>query len=324
VAVGVKFQIRTATAADAPGVRRIFAAAFGRELTAEEWEWKYPRNPDGWISVVAEAEGRIVGHYGGWPMRAIIGGRERTIMSLGDVITEKSVRALGGRRNVFRSMAERMFAILRERDIPFGFGFPNPRAFVVGERLLGYRAHFPVREIVFDLPPALPRASDAVASEWVDTSFDGLWERARGLLRCGLVRDRQRMNWRYHARPDRYYRFVTVRDSDGDLALGVLSLAGDSALVVDALLGDPSPATSRRLFHALSGEAAAMGARRLVFWETPGGPLAALAGRHRRSDFHGVVRDAGYAFVTAVVHEEDAIASFVEDAQISAGIYDDR
>ena len=47
--------VREATPADAPGIRRLFARVFEKEMTAQEWSWKFERNPDGWFGVVAEA-----------------------------------------------------------------------------------------------------------------------------------------------------------------------------------------------------------------------------------------------------------------------------
>lgn len=315
------FEIRLATEADAEGIRELFARTFGRPMSAEEWRWKYPANPDGWVAIVAEVEGRIAGHYGGWPLRAIVSGEERTIVSVGDVATDPGVRHLGGRRNIFRSMAEEMFSHLRARGVPFVFGFPNARALEAGARLLGYRAEFPVRELVLDIAP--PFRERGIASDQVGPSYDTLWERAREWVRSGLVRDRRRVNWRYHARPDRYYRFVTVAGSRGeDRSWGALSVIGESALVVDAVVGDPETDPTP-LVEALRAEAFGMGARRLVFWESPGGSPARVAGRDAGRDRGARVQDAGFSFAT-VPFEPDAASRFVREAQIFAGIYDDR
>ena len=313
------FQVRPAVPADAGGIRDLFTRTFGRAMTADEWTWKYPGNPDGWYAFVAETEGRIVGHYGGWPLRALVGDSEETIVSIGDVATEPSVRHLGGRRNIFRSMAEEMFARLRADGVPFVFGFPNARALVAGERLLGYRAEFPVREVVYAIGSR--PAGAGIASEWLDEPYDALWRSVRAALPAGLVRDRRRMNWRYHARPDRYYRFVTLPGSrPGARACGVVSVAGEEALVVDAVAGGVEDVLA--LADALEAEAASMGARRLVFWETTAGPLAAVAGP-ARSRPDGVVRAAGFSFAT-VPFDAGKTESFVRRAPISAGIYDDR
>jgi hypothetical protein len=315
----MSFLVRRAEAADASQIRDLFTRTFGRAMTPQEWSWKYPDNPDGWIAFVAEVDGRIAGHYGGWPIRTIIGGAEALIFAIGDVATDRSVRHLGGRQNVFRSMAEAMFGHLRADGAPFAFGFPNPRALAAGERLLGYRPEFAVREVVYEIG-APPRAKGK-ASEWLGEEYDELWERVAASLETGVVRDRRRMNWRYHARPDRYYRFVTLSGSGpGPAACGVLSVLGEEALVVDVVAESGEAALA--LADALETEAAAMGARRLVFWETSAGPLATVAGRSR-SRPGGAVREAGFSFVT-VTFDAEKTADFARRAAVTAGIYDDR
>jgi hypothetical protein len=315
----MSFRVRKAVAADAAPIRDLFTRTFGRAMTPQEWEWKYSDNPDGWIAFVAEVDGRIAGHYGGWPIRTIIGGVEARIFAIGDVATDRSVRHLGGRHNVFRSMAEEMFGHLRAGGAPFAFGFPNPRALVAGERLLGYRPEFAVREVVYEIG-SRPRG-EGKASEWLGEEYDDLWERVAASLETGIVRDRQRMNWRYHARPDRYYRFVALPGSRrGPAACGVLSVVGEEALVADVVAESGEAALT--LADALETEAAAMGARRLVFWETSAGPLAAVAGRSRNRP-GGTVREAGFSFVT-VTFDAERTAEFVRRAAVTAGIYDDR
>jgi hypothetical protein len=316
----VSFLVRQAVLGDSAPIRDLFGRTFGRAMTAEEWSWKYPDNPGGWIAYVAELDGRIVGHYGGWPIPAVIGGVRQSIVAIGDVATERGVRQLGGRRNVFRSMAEEMFARLRSDGAAFAFGFPNPRALAAGERLLGYRSRFPVREVVYEIDP---RASGprATASEALDEGYDLLWNRVAGSLETGVVCDRLRMNWRYHARPDRYYRFVALPGSrPGPVACGALSVLGEEALVMDAVA--ESGAGALALVDALEAEAAALGARRLVFWEIPEGPLASIAGQSR-SRPGGTVREAGFAFVT-VTFDVEKTEAFARRAPVTAGIYDDR
>jgi hypothetical protein len=70
----MSFEIREATVEDAPGIRRLFARVFGVPLSAEEWEWKFARNPDGWFGIVAVLAGEIVGNYAGWAMRLRLDG----------------------------------------------------------------------------------------------------------------------------------------------------------------------------------------------------------------------------------------------------------
>lgn len=322
----MSFSVRTASVSDSAGIRELFGKVFPRAMSEEEWRWKYPSNPDGWISVVAERDGKIVGHYGGWLMGAWIGGRPTTIVSLGDVATDPAARHLGGRRNVFRSIAQAMFEVLESRGVPFGFGFPSPRAYEIGRRLLGYRAHFGIREVWLDVSAPGRSSGLAAASDSVGAGFDALWSRARTWVDAAcLVRDRARANWRYHARPDRYYRMVTIPGEAGDRAWGALSAVGETALVVDYLLEGPDPGLAETFLGDLGAEARAMGCRNLVFWQPPGGAAwGTMQAAIDRRAWPRQLRDAGFSFVTAVVFDEETLQAFVRDAHLAAGVYDDR
>lgn len=286
------FQIRESTAADSPGIRRLFARVFGKEMPAEEWEWKFARNPDGWLGTVAVADGEIVGNYAGWAMRFRLDGQERLVYSVGDVATDPSVRALGGRRGVYRSMADLFYEIVEARGVPFCFGFPNARAHEISNRIVGTRTLFPVRERHVSCDAFAAAPADAGAGDFAGEAFDPLWEGARAFLPDAAVRDRARANWRFHGRPTRYYRMVW-RESGGRLdSWAVLSVVGELALVADFLSGRPDGGDLPGLFAAAASEARRLGARRLVFWETGGGPGAAIL-----PSLGGDTREAGFAFV---------------------------
>jgi hypothetical protein len=320
------FRVRPAAARDSAAVCDLFMRVFGREMTQAEWRWKYPNDPDGWAAVVAEESGRLIGHFGAWPFRALIAGREVTIHSLVDVATLPEARGLGGRRPVLMQMAETLFDILRPTGTPFGFGFPSPRHLEIGRRLIGYREHFPVREIQFELPAAHEPVPGAVSADSAPPAFEGLWEASRALLSAGaLLRDRRRANWRYHARPDRYYRMVTLPGDAGGAGWVVLNVTGERALVMDYLVRPPAAASFPPLFDAAAVEAAALGARRLVFWEPPGGPFREpLEALRRQAGPRASVVDAGFSFVTAKIFDEAALHDFLRDLHFTAGFYDDR
>ena len=214
------FEIREGSAADAPGIRRLFARVFGKELPAEEWEWKFARNPDGWFGVVAESDGRIVGNYAGWATALTIGGKPRLAYAVGDVATDPDVRAAGGLRGIYRAMVESFYDRAAEQGVAFCFGFPNARALEISNRIAHTRTIFPIREVrvpcgAFPAPP-----EDVVAGDSVGEGFDALWAAALPNRPDGPVRDRRRVNWRFHARPTRYYRMVSVGLPDAPRVLG--------------------------------------------------------------------------------------------------------
>ena len=263
--------IREATAADAPGIRRLFARVFEKEMTPQEWSWKFERNPDGWFGVIAEAAGEIVGNYTGWGMRFLLDGGERLVYAVGDVATDPAVRVLG-KRSAFREMTDAFYAEVEgRRGVPFCFGFPGGRHVRISQRVVGTRTLFPIVEkrvslAAFPAPPA-----DAASGDFVDEGFDPLWADVAG--RAGgarAVRDRARVNWRFHARPDRWYRMVWREGPHGLLGWAALSVLGENALVADHLGRAPDGSDLPALFAAAAAEAGRLGASRLVFWRTPG------------------------------------------------------
>lgn len=310
-----ELEIRPATPADAAGMRVLFERTFGTPLSQEEWRWKFEWDPDGWFGMVAVAEGRVVGNYGGWGMRFLLDGEPTLLYSVGDVATDPSVRRLGA-RGVYRAMARAFYDEVGRRGVPFCFGFPNARALEISHRLVGSRTLFPIRELVVPCDAFPPPPPDYNSGDSAPESFDAFWAHAARTLTHAALRDRARANWRFHARPTRYYRMV-LRESAGELVgWAVLSVVGEQALVADylALRSDGNDLVA--LFAAAAAEAAAMGARRLVFWETPGGPgsavLAALPGQRR---------DAGYPLIVRTF--DDAAADrFARGVHLVPALYD--
>jgi putative acetyltransferase len=88
------FEIRAATARDAEAIRRVHAAAFGRDAEADLALRLIAREP-ACLSLVAERDGRIVGHVLFSPVR--VDGRRfaRAPMGLGPVGVEPGLQRGG-------------------------------------------------------------------------------------------------------------------------------------------------------------------------------------------------------------------------------------
>jgi hypothetical protein len=305
--------VRFATETDAPGIRALFRRIFEKEMTAEEWDWKYPRNPDGWLGTVAVMDGEIVGNYSGCGMRFQIGATECLAYAIGDVATHPKARQLG-RRGVFSEMTELFFAEVGRRGLPFCFGFPNDRHLAISHRFVAGAQS--LRPIIEKRVPceSLPAPAPGFAfGDAVGDSFEALWRTARESLPAAALRDRLRANWRFRARPTRSYRMLW-RESGGEVASwAVLSVVGENAFVADYLCRTPDGRDLPELFTAAAAEAARLGARRLVFWETPGGPgapaIAALPGTSVPAGFTLIARvfDAEAARLFASGHLTPAL-----------------
>lgn len=311
----MSFEIRAATPADAEGIRRLSERVFGQPVSEEEWRWKFERNPDGWRGVVGVRDGRIVGNYAGWGMRFLLDGEPRQLYSVGDVATDPAARGLGGRRSVFRAMAEAFFDGVAD-SVPFCFGFPGARHRLVSERIVGSRTLFPVWLREVELAALGPPPPDMGTGDFPPESFDRLWETARGQLSHAAVRDRARVNWRFHGRPNRYYRMVWRGGKDALTGWAALSVAGETATVVDFLGREKDGGDLRALFACAGAEARRLGARRLVFWSTPGGP-----GRAVIEGLPGARIDAGFPMI-ARVFDEAAASRFAQRLHLVPSLYD--
>jgi hypothetical protein len=309
------FEIRDATAADAPGIRRLFERVFRQPLSEAQWRWKFEQNPDGWRATLGVLDGEIVGHYAGWGALFALAGEPTLLYSVGDVATDPAVRALGGRRGVYREMTDAFYAAIASR-VPFCYGFPNARALRVSERIVGSRTLFPVRIASVPLESFGRAPSDADAGESVDESFDALWREASRILPDAAVRDRARVNWRFYARPDRYYRMVWRRAGGAMTAWAVLSVGGGTATVADLLGVAPDGSDLPPLFAAAAEEARRLGASRLAFWVPPGGPARAPI-----EALGGEILDAGFP-VIARVFDEDAVRRWTERVHLVPSLYD--
>ena len=309
------FEIRDAAAEDAPGIRRLFERVFGYPLSDLQWRWKFEQNPDGWRATLGVLDGEIVGHYAGWGARFVSDGETRLLYSVGDVATDPSVRALGGRRGVYREMTEAFYAGIA-RTVPFCYGFPNARALRVSERIVGSRTLFPIEIASVPAESFGPPSSDAESGDSVDESFDALWTAASRALDEAPVRDRARVNWRFHARPDRYYRMVWRRSGGAMTAWAALSVVGETATVADYLGVAPDGSDLPELFAAAADESRRLGARNLAFWVPRGGPgrapIEALGGRRL---------DAGFP-VIARVFDEEAVRRWAERVHLVPSLYD--
>jgi hypothetical protein len=107
------------------------------------------------------------------------------------------------------------------------------------------------------------------------------------------------------------------RENAGETrAWAVLSVAGETALVADFLGRERDGSDLPALFSAVAAEAARLGASRLVFWESPGGPAANLL-----QSLSGDRRDAGFPFV-ARSFDDAATDEFARNAHFVPSLYD--
>lgn len=231
---------------DEKGITELFREVFGRAMRQEEWDWKYRGGGQSVIySVVAVSDdGRIVGHYGGMPLRMVHKGKAIKGMSLGDVMIHPRFRGIKTLKKLTHTVEEVLF----EDGFLMVYGFPNDRNLTTPAEKLGL---FTRVEDVYEFEKNIKFRSgwDRYAYKLFDMSFDDaridrLWQSVEKDFCLAVVRDRRYLLWRYLRNPLYQYEirglrkrvssdlsgFVVLKREDGD-RLNIM----DMVFVQDAL-----------------------------------------------------------------------------------------
>jgi len=249
---------------DLPGLAVLFADRFGHPLSPEDWSWKFRQVPGEGRSLVAveEGTGAVVAHAGALRLPARWQGGETGIWQLVDFAG--TPRRHGLRPPLVDLGRQLLDDLPAAGEAPWIFGFPSERHFRLGERVFGYRPLAEIEELAGLLPEA--SAPDEVRVETGDSCGDWaevVWE-ACGVL--GVRRSAAFLNWRYHARPGRYYRFYRL-SSAGVEGLAVFAFLGEEAWAAELWL--PSEAEWYPSMLAVAADLRATGFRGWRFWPSP-------------------------------------------------------
>jgi hypothetical protein len=256
--------VRGYRAGDEDAIRDLFRRSFHQELPLESWKWRYVDHPLGAhrISVAIDRDGRLIGHYGGYPASFVDGGAPETASSTtpaliahqnGDVCTDRTARRLGhGGATLVRRLAQHFWAAYGEGRADFHYGFNTSTARTLQLRVVpGVRMLEPVSVwVADDIRPAAstghaPRGElraervSRAGAEW--DAFARQARRAYGLLAC---RDAASWNWRYADRPGRDDVLVIVRRGDRIVGGAVFQVLADETRWGDALFTPGEPAAA--------------------------------------------------------------------------------
>jgi hypothetical protein len=254
---------RPTRAEDLPHLATFFAERFGRAWTPEEWEWKYRSLPGEARSLVAEApSGAILAHAGALRLPARWHGRGANIWQLVDFAGTSRGRGL---RPALVELGRLLLVDLPgKEDAPWIFGFPSERHFHLGERTFGYRPLVEIQELGGALPEGPARARIETGDSCGDWA-EAIWE-ACGVE--GVRRSAAFLNWRYHARPHRYYRFYRLPSGAAE-GFAVFAFVGEEAWAAELWLPAGDDWNSSLL--AVAADLRASGLRRWRLWPPPAG-----------------------------------------------------
>ncbi|RMG00549.1 MAG: GNAT family N-acetyltransferase [Nitrospirae bacterium] len=232
-------KVRMYQPGDEEGIIRLFNSIFPREMTLEEWRWKYlgRGNTKVYSSVVVDQEQGIVAHYGGVPHRMTYLGKEVYGLAIGDVMVHPRFRHF----KTFKKMAELVPDEAARDGFILGYGFPSERALKLPEKLGLYEK---VEDIV--------EANKDIASknnlsrffykffplDYNDERIEKLWDECKMEIGLGVIRDRAYFKWRYRDHPFMKYELWGLRHRirSSLVGLAVLKKEPERILLMDFLV----------------------------------------------------------------------------------------
>jgi predicted acetyltransferase len=232
-----KFMIRQYRDDDETGVRKLWKAAFGKEMPMRLWYWKYLNNPYKRQMIICVAEtGETVVSYTGIPYRTNLQGQTVEMSQLMDIMSHPEYRKTG----LFIKTAHIFFEIFG-KDILFVYGFPGKYHYDIGEKYLGYQALTRTVSYLSAQTDALARQeagccrSEPITE--IDASFDGLWEKCLDDYPFSIIRNADFVRWRFFDHPMKNYEIFGCRKNSGPelLAYAVFSVEGKNARMADIL-----------------------------------------------------------------------------------------
>ena len=241
-----EIAIREYRAGDETRILSLFNRVFAqddpgfRPRDLQTWRWLFEDNPSGRrIMLAVDSRDGVVAQYAGLGQRVALRGRRVRANQAVDSMSDPRGRGLqhpGPFVRAGRVFAQHYGGRSLGEDA-FMWGLPEPSAWRVGRRFLGYQIVRNLNRLVCPGVDATRRApaSNGVTVEEVDSvplDTNLLFERVAAERGAMVVRDSQHLDWRYFRHPHVRYRFATARDGG--------TLRGLAVYRAGALDGEPT------------------------------------------------------------------------------------
>jgi hypothetical protein len=207
-------RIRPYKEGDEEGIRALFSVCFGKELLPEEWRWKYQQSYLGSSSFIAEENGEIVAHYGGFRLNFCTKDTVLNAYQGCDVMTHPQYRArIFSKKGIIVQTAE---AFYKANPMEFIYGFPSERHGRLKALQLGFEKHSYIsimkkeRSSFRSQRTSFLRVEagwDRLRSDEIDT----VWIKTRDSFALSIEKKSGYIFWRYRDRPKGDYELIVLR-----------------------------------------------------------------------------------------------------------------
>ncbi|MEW6584841.1 MAG: GNAT family N-acetyltransferase [Nitrospirota bacterium] len=264
--------IREWTPEDEVGVRRLFSQCFGKELSHEEWSWKYLDSPWGGAGTVVVDDEQIVAHYGALKTKFYGKGKYYDVFQPCDVMTHPKYRARFFTKKGAMVKAGELFYSVNPMD--FAFGFPSERHAILGTKQLGYTEHGYVsvlrKEGLESASFANPLLRIEQAWDAVNpTELDALWLGVKDEYGLTIEKDAKYIFWRYRDHPSRRYEPLLIRNRYKRKlrAFAVLHATEDELCIMDLFCEKMMNVKS--VLRLIENKAIQLGLKAVTMWVNP-------------------------------------------------------
>ncbi len=189
--------------------------------TLKHWLWRYKTDPYGFLTVVAEDKGKIVGHMGWWGLSIKIHGKVIKASQASELTVHPDYR----RQGMFLSIGKALGKLAKGRGVVFTYGFPNEPAHK-GHLQYGWFdvAEIPILTGYYDTYPMLRKplsfvgnllfrrlkvkATEVDRVERIDRFPEEViatTENALAQYDAHVIRNAEYLNWRFFDNPDQRY-----------------------------------------------------------------------------------------------------------------------
>jgi len=225
------FDIGAYAAGEEDRIIETFTRVFGDEKPVSQWRWQHLDNPAGTqIWVARAADGAIASQFAGVPRKVRVAGAAVTFSEIVDSFTHPDYRRGLQRTGLFVKTALPFVEHYGrpDRNVVM-YGLPNPQAYRIGARFIGYTpiddAALPLMTAsTADVGAADPECGQEVRATRVSrfsddvTSLDSEISDRHDIT---VVRDAPYLNWRYPDHPVADYECIEARECDGKLLAAI-------------------------------------------------------------------------------------------------------
>ena len=265
---GKRWQIDVLPESRSAEMAPLYQRIFGKPLDPAFREWKYGQGR-GRVFGAWNGDGTLVAHYGGLVRTVSFFGEPVDTCQVGDVMVDPAERGVLTRKGVFFQMTQAFYESQDRRARQAAFGFPNHRAFKVGQRLGFYASAGRIYLRTWNVGPT--KTAVELHPLWEIPHWrilaQELWlqMQAESLHLVLVQRDPEYLDYRYRQRPDGHYGVYLIGPAQSGQAIVVIKQRGE---VLDWMDFVGTPAQAGMALAGVKRLAKSRGANQIQAWLT--------------------------------------------------------